>query len=130
MKPSVALLCASLTLEACASLPPGSAELAALPVVRFGQPAPADQPFILHYPAGTSLPVIASVRGNLLERPDQATLSVTLKTDLYTYKTWASRDGKIWQRGADLVSGHLAMTLPGELDGRNPGTLGAEFNLR
>ena len=42
-------------LTACAGIPPGGDEMARLPVVRFGDTPPADQPFILLYPAGAPL---------------------------------------------------------------------------
>lgn len=131
MKTLPALLLASLSLAACASLaPPSAEEMATLPVVTYGQPAPAGQAFILHYPAGTSLPVTAAVSGSLLAREARTDLQVSLKRDIYTYQTWASFDGKTWAPGHDLVSGRIAMALPGESDGRSPGSLTAEFNLK
>ena len=43
----------TLLLSACAGLGGASpAEIARLPVVIYGQPAPADTEFVLHYPAG------------------------------------------------------------------------------
>lgn len=129
--PSAAFV-ALLSLTACASLPPPSQEtMGAMPVVTYGQLAPAGtKEFILHYPAGTRLPVEASVTGSLLEREDRATLTVALKRDVYVYKHWASLDGKTWQRGSDVASGRFAVVLPGEADGRSPGRLSAEFNQK
>ena len=95
-----------------------------------GQTAPAGQPFVLHYPAGAPLPVETSVSGTLLEKTDKSELQVSLKRDVYVYKHWASFDGKDWQRGDRLVGGRIGLTLPGESDGRAPGTLSAEFNLK
>lgn len=127
--PAIALACSALS--ACAGLqPPPSEEIAALPVVAYGQPAPAGKPFVLHYPAGTPLPVKTAVTGSLLEREGRADLQVSLKRDVYVYQHWASFDGKTWQRGNELVAGKIAMTLPGESDGRAPGSLSAEFNLK
>ncbi len=85
---------AALALTACANLgKPGADELARLPVVRFGEAAPAGQPFILHYPAGAPLPVEARIHGSLLQEEARGVLTVRTKQDLYTYKHWASLDG-------------------------------------
>lgn len=131
MKTLSALLLAGLGLNACAGIsPPSASEMAALPVLTYGQPAPAGQDFVLHYPAGTPLPVQATVTGSLLAREDKADLQVSLKRDVYVYKGWVSFDGKNWQRSQELVTGKITATIPGEADGRNPGTLAAEFNLK
>lgn len=66
-----------------------------------------------------------------MQMPDEiADLQVKLKRDVYVYKHWASFDGKQWQPGHDIISGKLAMTLPGEGDGRSPGSLSAQFDLK
>jgi hypothetical protein len=122
---------ATLGLSACATLlPPSNAELAALPVVRYGDKAPSGQAFVLHYPASTNLPVEAKVGGSLLEKTDQATLQVKLKQDIYVYKHWLSLDGKNWQASDQLVGGHFKVELPGDQDGHSPGQLSAEFNRK
>lgn len=119
----------TLTATGCATVPPSSSEMERMPVVRFGDTAPAT-PFVLLYPAGTPLPVTASITGTLLEKSDEATLKVTLKQDIYRYKQWASFDGKHWQRGDKLVHGEYRITLPGDNDGHTPGSMAAEFNLK
>lgn len=129
MKKALCLAAIALSLSACASLvPPSASEIAALPIVKYGQPAPADKNFILHYPAGVPLPMEMSISGSLFEKDEAATLNPRLKRDVYVYKTWASHDGKTWQRGNKLVDGKIEFRLPGEADGRKPGMLGAEFN--
>lgn len=131
MKNVLSLAIAALSLSACASLtPPSPEETAALPTVLFGQTAPEGKDFILHYPAGVPLPMETSVTGNLFEKDEIATLTPRLKHDIYVYKTWASYDGKTWQRGNQLVDGKIAFRLPGEKDGRSQGTLSAEFNQK
>ena len=121
-------------LTACAGIPPGGDEMARLPVVRFGDtpPAgqPAGQPFILLYPAGAPLPVETRIHGSLLQEEARGMLTVRTKQDLYTYKQWASLDGKTWKAGNQLVGGHFEIAVPGEKDGRNPGSMRAEFNLK
>src|SRR4051794_17268792 len=114
------LAAAALGLGACAGIPPTSEEMAKIPVVRYGSPAPADGKFVLFYPAGAPLPVVASVGGSLLEQPAQAALDVSLKRDVYLYRYWVSFDGKIWRDGDGVVDGNFTMTLPGEADGKTP----------
>ena len=122
---------AALTLAGCASFgKPGADELARLPVVRFGDTAPAGQPFILHYPAGAPLPVEARVHGSLLDGEARSTLTVRTRQDVYTYKQWASLDGKNWKPGNEVIGGNFEIRVPGEQDGRNPGSMRAEFNLK
>ncbi|HZX30544.1 MAG TPA: hypothetical protein VFF03_04275 [Rhodocyclaceae bacterium] len=130
MKTIASLATASLILTACAGIPPSETDMASVPVVRYGQQAPAGQSFILHYPAGTQLPVNTAITGTLLEKEGKADLQVSLKRDIYVYKHWASFDGKNWKAGNELVSGKIAMSLPGEADGKSPGNLSAEFNLK
>lgn len=129
MKTLPSYLLAALALNACASLRTPD-DVAALPVVTYGQPAPAGQPFVLYYPAGTPLPVRTAVTGSLLAQEAGAELLVKLKRDMYVYKDLASFDGKRWQPGHELVTGNIVMTLPGETDGQSPGSLAARFDLK
>lgn len=131
MHKSALLILPTLLLGACASLlPPSSEELAELPVVRYGNPAPADGNFVLLYPSGVELPLDTAVEGDVFEKNEQATLKPRLKRDIYVYKTWASLDGKHWQRGNELVAGRIEFRLPGETDGRAAGQLRVEFNRK
>lgn len=119
------------TLSGCASLfPPKAGDLAKVPLVRFGEAAPPDGEFVMYYPKGAPLPVRASVGGNLLGAPAQATLEARPNRDIYQYKQWLSFDGKNWVHGRDAVSGEFGIDMPGLKDGRNPGTMSAEFNLK
>jgi hypothetical protein len=131
MKKALCLVVTALSLSACASLiPPSAEEVSTLPVISYGQPAPEGQKFILRYPAGVALPVDTSVRGNLFEKNEDATLTPRLKKDIYVYRHWVSLDGKNWVKGNELVGGNIEFRLPGEKDGRSHGVLGAEFNLK
>ncbi len=118
-----------LSLFGCACIPPSESEMAKLPVVRFGEAAPAKD-FVLLYPAGTPLPVQASVGGTLMAKPDQATLHVALKRDVYVYRHWISFDGKTWQYGRHAIDGKFEVRLPGTETGSNPGVMGVEFNQK
>ncbi len=122
---------AGLSLFGCANLmAPSEKSMAQVPVVRFGNPAPANKEFVVLYPAGTPLPVVASVGGTLMEQGDKATLRPTLKRDVYVYKHWVSFDGKTWKYGRYLVDGKFDIKLPGTENGSNPGALGLEFNTK
>jgi hypothetical protein len=109
---------------------PSERELAQVPKVRFGETAPAGKKFVLIYPAGTPLPVVASVGGTLMNQTDKATLHVTLKRDLYVYGHWVSFDGKKWEYGHHAVDGKFDFQLPGLENGSNPGALGVIFNSK
>lgn len=125
----------TLLLSACAGLGGASPEeIARLPIVVYGQPAPANTEFVLHYPAGADLPVIAKITGDLFAKTDETTLKVRLKQDIYRYRNQVSFDGKTWAAGTDKVGGNFWFTLPGEKAGKpdtqSPGELAAEFKLR
>jgi hypothetical protein len=122
---------AGLSLIGCASwMAPSEQSMAQVPVVRFGSAAPAGKDFVMLYPAGTPLPVVASVGGTLMEQGDKATLHATLKRDVYVYKHWVSFDGKNWEYGRHAIKGKFEIKLPGMENGSNPGALGLEFNTK
>jgi hypothetical protein len=127
----VVIVIAGLSLFGCASwMAPSEKDMAQVPTVRFGEAAPASKKFVLLYPAGTPLPLVASAGGTLMEQADKATLHVTLKRDVYVYGHWVSFDGKKWEYGHHAVDGKFDFKLPGMENGSNPGTLGVEFNLK
>lgn len=136
MKPTVLLTVAPLFLSACASLSgPSPEEIARLPVVRYGEPAPADGKFVLLYPAGVDLPVVATVEGDLFAKTDTARLNVRLKQDIYAYRNQVSFDGKAWSSGPGKVTGEFGFTLPGEksdgtMDAQSPGEMSARFHYK
>lgn len=123
-----------LLLSGCAAFGPTPEEIARLPVVRYGQPVPADGNFVLLYPADADLPVIARVDGSLFAKTDRTTLKVRIKQDVYTYRDLVSFDGKTWSRSQDKLTGTFNFTLPGwkdgKQDGQNAGQMAAEFNLK
>lgn len=128
---SIVLALIALALAGCSGMtPPNANEMAQIPIVRFGDEAPAGKEFATYYPAGVSLPVNASVTGTLLAHDAQTTTHVTLKRDVYVFRNWASFDGKTWQRSDKLVGGKFEIEIPGLRDGKNPGKLSAEFNLK
>lgn len=122
-----AATCASLS--ACAGLSPSSAEIAQAAQIRFGQPRPAGDNYVLHYPAGTPLPVATVVDGDLFEQAGQSTLHVTLKRDIYVYRGYASFDGKNWQPARSLVATNLELQIP-QTNGSNAGYLHIEMKQK
>ena len=128
---ALGLAAATLLLSGCAGLnAPGKDAMAQIPIVRFGERAPAGQDFVLHYPAGSALPVVAGVYGSLFAQAETATLNVRLNRDVFVYRKWVSFDGKSWLPGNEAVGGKVDLKLPGETDGNAPGQLRAEFNLK
>lgn len=134
MKAPLLITLPALLLSACAGLgSPTADEISRLPIVRFGQPAPAGE-FVLLYPAGVNLPVVAKVDGILLVKSDQTQLNIQVKQDIFVYRDQVSFDGKNWHLGTDKIGSRFMFTLPGEKNGKrdaqSPGEMGAEFNLR
>jgi len=129
-----ALVCATL-LSGCASLSaPTPEEIARLPVVTYGEKAPANGDFVLLYPAASHLPIEVSAQGSLLAQSDRAELKVRLKQDVYLYRGQISFDGKTWSRDSERVDGRFIISLPGFKNNRpdavSPGAMSAEFNLK
>jgi hypothetical protein len=118
----LSIIVASAILTACAGLPPSAAEIAKVPQIQFGQPLPEGDNYVLHFPAGTPLPVSTVVDGNLFEHDGQATLHVILKRDVYVYRHFASFDGQHWQPARKLIETHLELQIP-QKDGSNAGML-------
>lgn len=122
-----AATCVAVT--ACAGLSPSAAEIAKTPEIRFGQPLPKDENYVLLFPAGTPLPVSFTVGGNLFEQEQQATLHVTLKHDVYAYRQFASLDGKSWQPARELIKTQLQLEIP-QKDGSHAGMLRLDMNQK
>ncbi|MBI5918634.1 MAG: hypothetical protein HY849_04585 [Nitrosomonadales bacterium] len=119
----------TLSLCACAGLPPSANDLSHAPQIEFGQALPAGNHYILHYPAGTPLPVSASVDGSLFSLADQTDLHVTLKRDLYVFGQFVSFDGKDWRPSRDVIETKLELRIPQE-DGKKAGRLHIQLDLK
>ncbi len=107
---------------------PAPEVLSALPVIKLGQPKPQGE-YIVYLPASEPVTAEAKVQGNLFEKTDSKTLSVTLKRDVYLYKNWVSYDKVHWAKDRDSVSGRVDVRLPG-YDAPMPGELLIEFNTK
>ncbi len=122
-----AITCSVLT--ACAGMPPSTAELAKVPQIQFGQPLPAGNNYVLHFPAGTPLPVSTVVDGNLFVHEGQSMLHVTLKHDVYVYRQFASFDGINWHPAHKLIETQLELQIP-QKDGSNAGMLHVKMDQK
>ena len=109
----ILMLLAFVGIGGCASMGKPSPEtLGGVPEVQFGDKVPLDGEFILHFPAGKPIPVVASIKGSALSEEAESTLHVTLKKDIYAYKRWVSFDRKIWQRSDQVLGFNVEIRIP------------------
>ena len=117
-------------LGGCASLQKPTAEtLGAVPVVQFGKAVPASGDFILHFPAGKPIPVVTTIKGSAFSQETENTLNVTLKKDIYAYKSWVSFDRKTWQRGDEALRVNVEIKIPG-YEHPKPGLIKLQIDLK
>jgi len=117
-------------LGGCASLQkPTTETLGAIPVVQFGEAVPAGGDFILHFPAGKPIPVVATIKGSAFSQEAESTLNVTLKQDIYAYKQWVSFDRKTWQRGDDALGFNVEIKIPSP-EHPKPGLMRLQVDLK
>jgi len=91
-------------LAGCALQPPTAEALAAVPIIEFGDKAPNNSEFVLHFPAGKAIPIVTSITGSALAETAETTAQVSLKKDIYAYKEWVSFDGRDWQKGDSVLN--------------------------
>jgi len=84
-----------------------------LPVVKFGDPIPKDQNYILYFPADTPIATHVSIEGNLLQQSVKDELSVKLNKDIYAYKQWVSYDKQHWSNSRDVMDVRAIVKIPG-----------------
>lgn len=109
---SPVLILAFLSMSACAQLPTEH-ELAQFPIINFGEPVPQEKPYILHFAAGKPIPTEVLINGSLIDKIGKETIVVTLNHDIYSYKKWASLDGKHWEDARKIVEIKLDLKIPG-----------------
>ena len=91
-------------LAGCALQPPTAESLTAVPVVEFGDKTPNNGEFVLHFPAGKTIPIVTSISGSALTESAESTAKVSLMKDIYAYKEWVSFDGRNWQKGDSVLN--------------------------
>jgi len=107
----------------CALWPPGEDLVRRVPVLEIGSPKPEGHEYILHIPAGQSVPVHMTLGGTFLDQTGKAETTITLRHDLYLYKQWSSLDGKTWRQSHDRFEVLLSAGL-----GTEGGTLDLKVN--
>ena len=100
-----------------------------VPVVEFGDDVPAKGEFILYFPAGKPIPVVASIKGNALSQEAENNLIIKLKKDIYAYKDWVSFDRKTWLSGSEAMDFNLEVKIPGPAH-PEPGVMKMQINLK
>ncbi|MDH3310260.1 MAG: hypothetical protein OEM48_08590 [Gammaproteobacteria bacterium] len=100
-----------------------------VPVVEFGNEVPAKGEFILYFPAGKPIPVVASIKGNALSLEAENTLIFKLKNDIYAYRDWVSFDRKTWVSGGETIDFNLEVKIPGPTHPK-PGVMKLLMNLK
>ncbi|MBK7417533.1 MAG: hypothetical protein IPJ38_23085 [Dechloromonas sp.] len=134
MKTPILITLPALLLSACAGLgSPTADEISRLPIVRFGQPAPAGE-FVLLYPAGSICRWSPKSMAVCLSNQTRRSSISRSSRIFFVYRDQVSFDGKNWHLGTDKIGSRFMFTLPGEKNGKrdaqSPGEMGAEFNLR
>lgn len=107
------LLLTLMALMGCATQPPTSAEMNSIPVVKFGDPIPDKENYVLHFPAGQAIPTNISVQGNIFSKNKYQRLDMALIKDIYSYKNWISFDGKNWLDGQKILETRIVIKIPG-----------------
>ncbi len=105
------LCCLMISVPAVAA-PPSFADLAKVPVIRFGEPAPKGD-FILQFPAGKPIAIAVAVEGSLFTKGTSAELEVTPKREFYVFGEWASLDGVKWMPRSELIKSDVLLKIPG-----------------
>lgn len=91
---------------------PSFADLAKLPVVRFGDPVPGKD-YILLFPAGKPVSIDVTIGGSLFSDSDHAKLTVTPVREVLVYREWASLDGVNWLPKGELIRSDVDVKVPG-----------------
>lgn len=126
----IVALAAVAAISGCATgRAPSPETTAGLPVVRYGEPAPASLEYVLHFPAGVPIPTHVFIRGNALVNETESRLVVALHRDLYVYKNWASFDGKSWRHDNEVIGVKLEVKVPSPTHPRE-GELGMRVDFK
>ncbi len=112
---------------AAAATSPSFEALSKLPVVRFGDPAPASDHILLFSP-GQPITITISIEGSLFSKTDSATLTVTPAREVFVYRDWASLDGLVWMPRGDLIKSDVTVKVPG-YNHPAPGILKVKMDL-
>lgn len=101
-----------LSTSLAAASSPSYETLSKLPVVRFGDPAPATD-YILLFSAGQPITLSITIEGSLFSKPAKSELTVTPSHEVFVYRDWASLDGLVWMQRSDLIKSDVLVKIPG-----------------
>lgn len=119
-----------LALSACGTLlAPSEADMASKAVVEYGQPLPAGDDFIVHFPAHRPLPVHLLVDGSLFEQGADSSPTVVLRRDVFSYRRFASFDMRHWESGNRLIASQLKIDIPAR-DGSSAGLIHLQMDAQ
>lgn len=107
-----ALIFCMLAAGIASAAPPTYDQLAKLPVIRFGEPAPEGD-YILMFPAGQPITISVSVEGSLFTKTAGAELAVTPTREYFVFRDWASLDGVTWVPRGELIKSDVLLKIPG-----------------
>ncbi len=99
-------------LGACTGLAPTQNELAALPLINYGDTLPQHNEFILRFPANTPLSVNSQVSGDIFSQTGRSSTQVQLKQAIYVYKNFASLDNQHWYPAHRLINSSINIGIP------------------
>jgi len=102
-----------LLMAGCASWQTPSEALSNLPVVKFGDPIPADRDYVLFFPPDTPITTTVSIKGSIFAKEAEQTLIVTLRRGIYSHKNWMSYDRVTWLDGRTALKTNVGMQFPG-----------------
>jgi hypothetical protein len=108
----VTLLFSLLSAGVALAASPSYEELARVPVIPFGEPAPEGD-YILMFPAGRPISIDVSVEGSFFTKPAGAKLVVTPTREFFVFRDWASLDGVTWKPRSELIKSDVVVKIPG-----------------
>lgn len=108
---------------------PSAQKLRELPLVEFGDKAPDDKEFVLHFAAGKPIPTSVAIKGNIFSQEAEDQLNVKLRHDIYVYRDWISFDRVNWVDGNKALGVKVEIKLPGYEHPR-PGYVHIQMDLK
>ena len=117
------ILAAFLLVAGCATVSsPWYEQVKSYPLIRLGDPKPADGQYILHLPAGEPVPTKVLIKGNVFREQEAQEVYATPKKDIYFFENWISFDRSKWTRARETLDLGWDVTIPG-YGSPEPGTI-------
>jgi hypothetical protein len=116
-------LAAFLVVSGCATVSsPWYEQLKSYPLLRLGDPKPADGKYVVHLPAGEAIPTRIIIEGSMFYEREAQEVYAVPKRDIYFYEDYISFDMKTWTRTREALDLYWDVTVPGH--GKpEPGTI-------